>query len=101
VALGVFQVFARMSIQRRWRAWLTDSVVSRWPTDGRYYQPNLVSGDHENPEYRIAEDLRVATDAPVDSRSGGNLYCGADQAGAESGSVTASKQNPRAKCSQR
>ena len=70
VALGVFQVFARMSIQRRWRAWLTDSVVSRWLTNGRYYQLNLVSGDHENPEYRIAEDLRVATDAPVDFVSG-------------------------------
>ena len=35
VSLGVFQVFARMSIQRRWRAWLTDSVVSRWLTNGR------------------------------------------------------------------
>ncbi|ABE64663.1 ABC transporter related protein [Nitrobacter hamburgensis X14] len=70
VALGVFQVFARMGIQRRWRAWLTDSVVSRWLTNGRYYQLNLVSGDHENPEYRIAEDLRVATDAPVDFASG-------------------------------
>jgi putative ATP-binding cassette transporter len=70
VSLGVFQVFARMSIQRRWRAWLTDSVVSRWLTNGRYYQLNLVSGDHENPEYRIAEDLRVATDAPVDFASG-------------------------------
>ncbi len=30
VALGVAQVFARMGIQRRWRAWLTDNVVSRW-----------------------------------------------------------------------
>ncbi len=70
VALGVFQVFARMGIQRRWRAWLTDSVVSRWLTNGRYYQLNLVGGDHENPEYRIAEDLRVATDAPVDFASG-------------------------------
>ncbi|MGE3649668.1 MAG: ABC transporter ATP-binding protein/permease, partial [Reyranellaceae bacterium] len=27
---------------------------------------NLVRGEHQNPEYRIAEDLRVATDAPVD-----------------------------------
>jgi putative ATP-binding cassette transporter len=30
----------------------------------------LVSGDHQNPEYRIAEDLRVATDAPVDFATG-------------------------------
>ena len=32
VVIGVVQVFARMSIQRRWRAWLTNSVVSRWLT---------------------------------------------------------------------
>ena len=70
VLLGVAQVFTRMGIQRRWRAWLTHSVVSRWLTNGRYYQLNLVSGDHENPEYRIAEDLRVATDAPVDFIAG-------------------------------
>src|SRR5438105_13982150 len=66
VLLGVAQVFARMAIQRRWRAWLTHAVVSRWLTNGRYYQLNLVSGDHQNPEYRIAEDLRIATDSPVD-----------------------------------
>src|SRR3982075_3089408 len=70
VALAVAQVYARMGIQRRWRAWLTHSVVSRWLTNGRYYQLNLVSGDHQNPEYRIAEDLRVATDLPVDFASG-------------------------------
>ena len=70
VLLGVAQVFTRMAIQRRWRAWLTNSVVSRWLTNGRYYQLNLVSGDHQNPEYRIAEDLRIATDSPVDFMAG-------------------------------
>ena len=59
-----------MGIQRRWRAWLTNSVLSRWLSNGRYYQLNLVSGDHKNPEHRIAEDLRVATDAPVDFAAG-------------------------------
>src|SRR5689334_18045541 len=70
VALGVAQVFVRMSIQRRWRTWLTASVISRWLANGRYYQLNLVGGDHKNPEYRIAEDLRVATDSPVDFIAG-------------------------------
>jgi putative ATP-binding cassette transporter len=70
VAFSVAQVYARMGIQRRWRAWLTDNVVSRWLSHGRYYQLNLVAGDHKNPEYRIAEDLRIATDAPVDFVAG-------------------------------
>jgi len=70
VVLMVAQVFARMAIQRRWRAWLSHAVLSRWLTNGRYYQLNLVSGDHQNPEYRIAEDLRIATDSPVDFATG-------------------------------
>src|SRR6202035_3770741 len=70
VALGIAQVFTRMSIQRRWRTWLTTSVISRWLANGRYYQLNLVGGDHKNPEYRIAEDLRIATDSPVDFIAG-------------------------------
>src|ERR1700738_2575177 len=75
VLLGVAQVFARMGIQRRWRAWLAKSVVSRWLTNGRYYQLNLVSGDHQNPEYRIAEDLRIATDWPGDFAAGVTSAC--------------------------
>src|SRR5947208_1106868 len=70
VLLGVAQMFARMGIQRRWRAWLTNAVTSRWLASGRYYQLNLVGGDHQNPEYRIAEDLRIATDSPVDFVAG-------------------------------
>ncbi|MBV9459152.1 MAG: ABC transporter ATP-binding protein/permease [Bradyrhizobium sp.] len=70
VALAVSQVFTRMSIQRRWRTWLSTSVISRWLANGRYYQLNLVGGDHKNPEYRIAEDLRIATDSPVDFIAG-------------------------------
>ena len=70
VLLGVGQVNVRMWLQRRWRAWLTNAVVSRWLTSGRYYQLNLVGGDHQNPEYRIAEDLRIATDSPVDFVAG-------------------------------
>jgi vitamin B12/bleomycin/antimicrobial peptide transport system ATP-binding/permease protein len=70
VLVGVAQVYTRMGIQRRWRAWLTNAVLTRWLANGRYYQLNLVAGDHKNPEYRIAEDLRISTDAPVDFIAG-------------------------------
>ena len=55
-----------MRMQRRWRAWLTDHLIDRWLANGRYYQLNFVTGDHQNPEGRIGEDARIATDAPVD-----------------------------------
>ncbi len=70
VVLAVGAVFARMTTQRRWRGWLSGHVVDRWLANGRYYQLNLVPGDHQNPEGRIAEDLRIATDAPVDFCAG-------------------------------
>ncbi len=70
VCVSIALVYARMTIQRRWRKWLTDTLVWRWLKSGRYYQLNLVSGDHQNPEFRIADDVRIATEAPVDFVSG-------------------------------
>jgi putative ATP-binding cassette transporter len=70
VCFSVAQVYARMTLQRRWRKWLQDNLVDRWLTSGRYYQLNLVSGDHQNPEYRIADDVRVAVESPVDFATG-------------------------------
>ena len=70
VVVNVFMVYVRMNLQRRWRAWLNDAVLDRWIAAGRYYQLNLVSGDHKNPEFRIADDLRIATDAPTDFAAG-------------------------------
>lgn len=69
-SLVIAQVYLRMTMQRRWRSWLTTSVIARWLTNGRYYQLNLVAGDHSNPEARLTEDLRIATESPVDFISG-------------------------------
>ncbi|WP_137931293.1 ABC transporter ATP-binding protein/permease [Mesorhizobium comanense] len=70
ISLVVTQVYLRMTMQRRWRSWLTTSVIARWLASGRYYQLNLVKGDHQNPEARLSEDLRVATESPVDFVAG-------------------------------
>ncbi|MGR9202488.1 ABC transporter ATP-binding protein/permease [Rhizobium leguminosarum] len=70
VAIVTLQVAVRMMIQRRWRSWLTTAVIARWLANGRYYQLNLIGGDHKNPEARISEDLRIATEAPVDFIAG-------------------------------
>ena len=66
VSSWVMLVYLRMTAQRRWRRWLSGHVIDRWLANGRYYQLNLVKGDHGTPEYRIAEDLRVATESPVE-----------------------------------
>ena len=66
VGMWGLAVKLRTATQRGWRAWLDNDVTTRWLGQGRYFQLNLIRGDHQNPEYRIAEDLRIATESPVD-----------------------------------
>jgi vitamin B12/bleomycin/antimicrobial peptide transport system ATP-binding/permease protein len=66
ILVAVCVVYARMRMQRRWRAWLTEHTITRWLAKGRYYQLNLIEGDHKNPEARIGDDIRIATEQPVD-----------------------------------
>jgi vitamin B12/bleomycin/antimicrobial peptide transport system ATP-binding/permease protein len=70
VVFSVLQVYARMTTQRRWREWLTNQILNRWFENGRYYHLNLVSGAPKNPEYRVADDVRIATESPVDFVTG-------------------------------
>ena len=66
-ALGaVLLVRCRMTLQLRWRKWLTNELVQRWLTDRRFYQLTIASGDDLNPEYRIADDSYKATEPFVD-----------------------------------
>jgi ABC-type uncharacterized transport system fused permease/ATPase subunit len=67
IALAVTSVWGRMTMQRMWRRWLTTHVMDYWVDNERYFRLAQVQGDQEMiPEYRIAEDVRIATDAPID-----------------------------------
>ena len=67
VALAVTSVWGRMTVQRKWREWLTNHLVDYWVDNDRYARLALVQGDQKIiPEYRLAEDVRIATDAPID-----------------------------------
>jgi vitamin B12/bleomycin/antimicrobial peptide transport system ATP-binding/permease protein len=66
LALAIFSVWARMTLQRRWREWLSNHLYDYWLYDERYKRLKFVLGDYQAPEYRIAEDVRIATDLPVD-----------------------------------
>jgi putative ATP-binding cassette transporter len=66
LAMAIADTYSKMSLQRRWRAWLNGHVLDRWLTNGRYYQLTLRPGEHSTPESRVADDLRLSVDAPVD-----------------------------------
>lgn len=63
--VAMLLVWARMTTQREWRGWLTHQLIARWVVDERARRLRFTPGEDRNPEYRIAEDARVATDAPI------------------------------------
>jgi putative ATP-binding cassette transporter len=70
LVLCVFGMWARMTLQRTWRAWLNEHILARWLNKSRFYKLELMGGDHKNPEHRINDDLRIATEMPVDFVTG-------------------------------
>lgn len=66
ILLAATSVWGRMTAQRGWREAVTRHVIARWLTNDRYRRLNGLMRGTENPEYRIAVDIRVSTDAPVD-----------------------------------
>lgn len=70
LVLCVFAMWARMTLQRTWRAWINAELLRRWLAKSRFYKLELIPGDHANPEHRINDDLRVATEMPVDFVTG-------------------------------
>ena len=70
ILVAVLSIWARMTMQRKWRAWLTRHLIDRWLSNDRFLQLHFEAGVDRNPEYRIAEDVRVATDAPVSMAAG-------------------------------
>jgi putative ATP-binding cassette transporter len=66
IGLAVTAVWGRMTFQRSWRAWVSRHLIAAWLGDDRYRRIDLWNGEHQNAENRIAEDARLATDAPID-----------------------------------
>jgi vitamin B12/bleomycin/antimicrobial peptide transport system ATP-binding/permease protein len=69
-ASGAAFVQCKMRLQVRWREWLTERLIDRWLSDRRFYQLSIAGDPAKNPEYRIADDVRMATEPLVDFVAG-------------------------------
>lgn len=72
VTTAHFKVKRRLQLD--WRSWLTQHLISKWMTEGRHYLVTHIEGAHDNPDGRIAEDIRIATEAALDL-SHSLVYC--------------------------
>ncbi|MEI6067447.1 MAG: ABC transporter ATP-binding protein/permease [Methylococcaceae bacterium] len=56
----------KRQLQIGWRSWLTERVIGQWMNKGRHYQVlHIQTVEHDNPDGRIAEDIRIATDEAI------------------------------------
>jgi putative ATP-binding cassette transporter len=65
IAVAMLSIWGRMTMQRKWRQWLSKHLFDYWLGDGQSRRL-IMSKEAQTPEYRIAEDARIATEAPID-----------------------------------
>lgn len=65
-AIGVGIVLTREALQVRWRAWLVERITGLWIGRNRFFQLAATHAEPDNPEYRISDDTRWATEPMVD-----------------------------------
>src|SRR5437899_10520434 len=59
IAVAVYQLYLNQLLQIRWRRWLTDRYLTAWLADRTYYRMPLMAVESDNPDQRIAEDVRL------------------------------------------
>ena len=65
ILIAVYALYLRQALQMRWREWVTRAYLDRW-LDGRaYYRIALTDPGTDNPDQRIADDIRIFTESTL------------------------------------
>ena len=59
IIAAVYELYFNQMLQIRWRQWLTRRYLDQWLDRRAYYRMQLVNGATDNPDQRIADDLKL------------------------------------------
>lgn len=76
IALAVYQLYLNQWLQIRWRRWLTQRYIDNWLLGANHYRMQLLGDAADNPDQRIAEDIRFFIDGSNSGASSGILTLG-------------------------
>ncbi len=65
IVSAVYQLYLQQWLQIRWRNWLTNRYVGRWLGQGTHYRMRLKGDQADNPDQRIADDIREFVDSTL------------------------------------
>ena len=74
VVVMTIHLRTKRRLQVEWRTDLTRRLLDQWMVQGRDYRLSQLRGELDNPDGRIAEDVRIATEYSVDLAHS-SLYC--------------------------
>ena len=81
--LAVYQLYLNQWLQIRWRAWMTRRYLDHWLTGSNHYRMQLLGDAADNPDQRIAEDIKLFVEQ-ARSRSASRLLSAIGDAHARS-----------------
>ena len=62
IVLSIYNVYLNQWLQIRWRSWMTDKYLNEWLGNRVYYRMQLTGNHTDNPDQRVADDLKVFVD---------------------------------------
>ena len=65
ILAAVYALYLRQALQIRWRRWLTRRYLDRWLDRRAYYRMALADPATDNPDQRIADDVRLFVDSTL------------------------------------
>jgi putative ATP-binding cassette transporter len=63
ILLAVYQLYLNQWLQIRWRRWLTRAYLDHWLAGANHYRMQLLGDAADNPDQRIAEDVKQFIDS--------------------------------------
>ena len=70
IVVAVYKFYLTQLLELRWREWLTGRYLDRWLAQRAYYKVELFHRATDNPDQRIAEDVRAVTEKTVELTMG-------------------------------
>jgi putative ATP-binding cassette transporter len=64
IAVAIYKIYLTQALEIRWRAWMTNQYMNEWLGRQAYYRIEQAQSA-DNPDQRIAEDLRLLTNGSL------------------------------------
>src|SRR5262245_10132651 len=66
IPLAVYQLYLNQWLQIRWRRWMTAVYLSDWLDHGNHYRMQVLGDAADNPDQRIADDIKLFIEKTLD-----------------------------------